>query len=332
MVQYKNTNNTINIRKESNMNNTFATLKKNRKSNFEKLTEELSKVAGGKVDFKKEDERFWYPAVDKAGNGYAVIRFLPAPQGEDIPFVRLFEHGFKGPSGSWYIENSLTTLGLPDPVSEYNSKLWNTGVEADKDKARKQKRKLSYFSNIYVIKDPANPENEGKVFLFRYGKKIFDKLYEANNPQFPDAKPMDPFDLWEGANFKVKIRQVEGYRNYDLSSFENPAPLFADDGRLERIWKQEHSLKDIVDAKNFKSYDELKAKFQRVMSLDEDSVTNGYDREEAPVRAPKAAKAKAARAHPEELPDELPEGLPEGDDDDLNFFKNIAEDDDELIA
>ena len=306
-------------------NTSFAQLKKNRKSNFNKLSEELAKAAGGKVDYKKDDDRIWYPAVDKVGNGYAVIRFLPAPAGEDIPFVRVFDHGFQGPSGSWYIEHSLTTLGLPDPVSEYNSKLWNTGLESDKDTARKQKRKLSYYSNIYVIKDSANPENEGKVFLFRYGKKIFDKLFEANNPKFEDENAIDPFDLWEGANFKLKIRNVEGYRNYDASSFEAPSKLFADDGKLEEVWKQAHKLQPFVDSKEFKSYDELKSKLHRVLGLGNDSRTNDELLDEAGFTLPtKKVKAAAPKKEPEieaEVESEI--------DDDLSFFKSIADDENE---
>jgi gp32 DNA binding protein like len=311
-------------------NTTFAQLKKNRKSNFEKLNEELKKAAGGKVEFKKDDDRIWYPDVDKVGNGYAVIRFLPAPEGEDVPFVRKFRHAFQGPTGSWYIENSLTTLGLPDPAGEYNTKLWNTGREADKDIARKQKRKLEYFSNIYVIKDGANPENEGKVFIFRYGKKIFDKLFEANNPKFEDEKALDPFDLWEGANFKLKIRNVEGYRNYDSSSFDAPSKLFADDGKLEKIWKQAHALKPFIDPKEFKSYDELKSKLNRVIGVGIEPEHEDHP-DERLEQFEKAHKPKAKAAAPKNEPELEPEV--EGDDDDLNFFRNIADDtEEELLA
>jgi hypothetical protein len=221
------------------------------KKSLEALTAELSKV-NGTGESKNSDDRFWTATVDKAGNGYAVIRFLPSPPDEDVPFVRVFDHGFQGPGG-WYIENSLTTIGKQDPVSEYNSKLWNSGVEANKEIARKQKRRLHFVSNIYVVSDPGNPTNEGKVFLYKYGKKIFDKLNDAMNPQFPGDEPVNPFDLWAGANFKLKIRNVEGYRNYDKSEFDKVGALLSDDEELEGIWKSEHSLQEFLAAKNFKS-------------------------------------------------------------------------------
>lgn len=287
------------------MNSSFGELKKNRQVNFDKLASELNK-ASGKTTESTNDDRFWYPATDKAGNGYAVIRFLPPPSGEDVPFVRIWNHGFQGPTGSWYIENSLTTLGKNDPVGEFNNQLWNSGLESDKEQARKQKRKLTFISNIYVIEDPANPENEGKVFLFKYGKKIFDKVYAANNPEFKDETPIDPFDLWEtGANFKIKIRNVEGYRNYDRSEFGSPGKLFEDEDKMERIWKQEHSLKEFLDPKHFKSYEELKAKLERVLGLtggttakpaaknvmeEDDDIPWGEPKAAAPKAAPAAAK------------------------------------------
>jgi hypothetical protein len=308
------------------MTNAFNQLKTNRKSNFDKLSAELDK-ASGKIDYKNEDDRMWYPAVDKVGNGYAVIRFLPAAEGEDIPFVRLFEHGFQGPGGSWYIEKSLTTLGRQDPVSEYNTKLWNTGLESDKDKARKQKRRLHYISNIYIVADPANPENEGTVRLFKYGKKIFDKLYEANNPTHPDEVKLDPFDLWEGANLKIKIRQVEGYRNYDSSSFEAPAPLFSDDKKLEEVWKKEYPLQGFIDPKDFKSYEELQAKFYRVMGLAPIGITSKED-------VLNVMESKGTRILKPKEVEELASVLPEAeeDSDDLNYFAKLAEDEESLIT
>jgi hypothetical protein len=265
-----NTINTI-IRKynntEKNMANTsFADLKKTRQSQIDKLTQEINKVSAPKQN-NGPDERFWEPTVDKAGNGYAVIRFLPAPKGEDFPFVRVFSHGFKGPSGSWYIENSLTTIGKPDPCSTFNTTLWNSGSESDKEQARQQKRKLHFISNILVIKDSENPDNEGKVFLFKYGKKIFDKINDLMHPQFDDESPINPFDLWEGANFKLKIRKVEGYRNYDKSEFDSTSAISTDDDELEAIWNQEHSLQEFIDPKNFKTYEELKTKLDRVLGV-----------------------------------------------------------------
>lgn len=212
------------------------------------------------------DERLWKPQVDKSGNGYAVIRFLPAPQGEELPWVRLWNHAFQGPTGQWYIENSLTTLNQNDPVSEYNSALWNSGVESDKEIARKQKRKLQYYSNIYVVEDSMNPENNGKVMLYRYGKKIYDKIMEAMQPEFADESAVNPFDLWEGANFKLKIRKVDGYWNYDKSEFDSPVQLKPTDEELEKIYGSCHSLADFTAPSNFKSYDELKARLDAVLS------------------------------------------------------------------
>ena len=212
------------------------------------------------------DERLWKPVMDKSGNGYAVIRFLPAPEGEDMPWAKVWNHAFQGPTGQWYIENSLTTVGQNDPVSEYNSKLWNSGVESDKEIARKQKRKLQYYSNIYVVEDPANPENEGKVFLYRYGKKIFDKIMEAMQPAFQDESPVNPFDFWEGANFKLKLRKVDGYWNYDKSEFADPSALFDNDEEIEALWKTEYSLADFTASSNFKSYDELKTRLDAVLA------------------------------------------------------------------
>ena len=213
------------------------------------------------------DERIWKPTMDKSGNGYAVIRFLPAPGGEDLPWVKLWNHAFQGPTGQWYIENSLTTMSKNDPVSEYNSKLWNSGIETDKEIARKQKRKLQYYSNIYVVSDSANKQNEGKVFLYRYGKKIFDKVMEAMQPAFEDETPVNPFDFWEGANFKLKLRKVDGYWNYDKSEFDAPSALLnGDDGDLEKIYGQQYSLAEFTAPSNFKSYDELKTRLDMVLS------------------------------------------------------------------
>ena len=212
------------------------------------------------------DERLWKPVLDKTGNGYAVIRFLPAVDGEDLPWAKVWNHAFQGPTGQWYIENSLTTLGNNDPVSEMNSAYWNSGVESDKEIARRQKRKLQYFSNIYVVSDPKNPENEGKVFLFRFGKKIFDKCMEAMQPAFEDETPVNPFHFWEGANFKLKIRKVDGYWNYDKSEFEAPSPLFDNDDAIEEVWKQQYALNEFTAPTNFKSYDELKTRLDMVLA------------------------------------------------------------------
>jgi hypothetical protein len=248
----------------------FSKLKRNSNS-FEKLTKAIESTSTNVEAGSKEDDRFWQPEVDKAGNGMAVIRFLPSPAvdgDEALPWVRYWNHGFQGPGG-WYIENSLTTLNQKDPVSEYNSVLWNSGIEANKEIARKQKRRLTYIANILVVSDPKNPENEGQIKLYKFGKKIFDKISEAMNPEFADETPLNPFDFWVGANFKIKIRQVEGYRNYDKSEFDKPSELLdGDDKKLEALWKKEYSLKEFVDPSQFKSYDVLKAKLDKILGLD----------------------------------------------------------------
>jgi len=304
----------------------FDALKKNRSKSLDKLNSQLEKISSKGYSDPNEG-KFWKPQRDKAGNGFAIIRFLPSPNGEEMPFVRIWDHGFQGPGG-WYIENSLTTINQDDPVSEYNSKLWNSGVDADKDQARKQKRRLKYTANIYVVKDSANPENEGKVFLYQFGKKIFDKLNDLMNPQFEDEDPVNPFDLWEGANFRLKIRQFEGYPNYDKSEFDAPSALSDDDAELERIYNQEHSLQELIDPKNFKSYAELKAKLYRVLALgdheamptataeddDEFDLSNmGNAQEAAPAPQPKAAPAPSSNF-----------SMDDDDDDDLSIFKELA--------
>lgn len=213
------------------------------------------------------DDTMWKPELDKTGNGFAVVRFLPTPEGEEMPWVSYFDHGFQGPGG-WYIEKSLTTLNKQDPVSEYNSQLWNTGIEANKEIARKQKRRLHYVSNIYVVSDPKNPDNEGKVFKYRYGKKIFEQLKEAISPAFADENAINPFDLrGEGADFKIKIRKVDGYWNYDKSEFNDPAPLFDDENKLNEVVASIHSLSDVIAPSEFKTYEELKEKLDRVLGL-----------------------------------------------------------------
>ena len=244
----------------------FSDMKQRSKTNLASLIKETEKISNPKSGFNDTDDRFWRPELDKSGNGYAVIRFLPAPEGEDLPWARIWNHGFQGPGG-WYIENSLTTLGQKDPVSEHNSTLWNSGIEANKEVARKQKRRLNYTANVYILKDPAHPENEGTIKLYRFGKKIFDKINDLMNPEFEDESPVNPFDLWAGANFKMKIRKVEGYSNYDKSEFEAPSALLEDDDKMEEIWKSENSLKELVSEDKFKTFDELKTKLDRVLGL-----------------------------------------------------------------
>jgi len=283
------------------------------RKSLEALNAELTKISNQDSGKKAGDDRFWTPTVDKAGNGYAVIRFLPPPAEEDVPFVRLYDHGFQGPTGLWYIENSLTSIGKPDPVSEYNTKLWNSGLESDKEVARKQKRRLHFISNIYVVSDPGNPDNEGKVFLYKYGKKIFDKLNEAMNPQFEDEQAVNPFDMWEGANFKLKIRKVEGYRNYDRSEFDGPSPLMEDDGELEKIWKSQFSLQEFVDPSNFKSYEQLQERLTRVLNLDKQPVQNKVEYQEE-----KSPELPTTEYRNTNVVDE------DDDDESLDFFKKLA--------
>ena len=256
------------------------------------------------------DERLWKPELDKSGNGYAVIRFLPSVEGEDMPWAKVWNHAFQGPTGQWYIENSLTTVGQKDPVSEHNTKLWNTGLESDKETARKQKRKLQYFSNIYVVSDSKHPENEGKVFLYRYGKKIFDKLMAAMQPEFEDESPINPFDFWEGANFKLKIRKVDGYWNYDKSEFETPSAL-GDDSVIESVWKKQYALKEFTASTNFKSYEELKTRLDAVLSgtVSVGNVTDTMDDE--PIASPKVDTKPV-------------ESKQEDEDDTMDYFNKLA--------
>jgi len=274
------------------------------------------------------DDRLWKLECDKSGNGYAVIRFLPAPEGEDLPFVKLYSHAFQGPGG-WYIENSLTTLGQKDPVSEHNTMLWNNGTDAGKEQARKQKRKLTYTANIYVVKDPANPANEGKVFLFKFGKKIFDKLTAAMQPEFEDEEAIDPFDFWNGANFKLKAKNVAGYRNYDSSEFSRQEPLLDDDDAMEAIWKKEYSLAELVAADQFKDYDALKKRLDYVLG------NKGTPRFQDPDEYDEEETTRGStRDLTEDLRDELNTLQPtrtvsssdeDEDDDALSYFARLAD-------
>ena len=285
-----------------------------RKSNT--LDKLLSQVQAENAPQEKKsyvDERLWKPELDKSGTGSAVIRFLPAPDGEELPWVKVFKHAFQGPTGKWYIENSLTTIGKNDPVSEHNSALWNTGLETDKETARKQKRKLEYYSNIYVVSDSKHPENNGKVFLFRYGKKIFDNIMAAMQPEFEDETPINPFDFWEGANFKLKIRKVDGYWNYDKSEFDSVSTLKDSDDALDSIWKTQYSLTEFTAPTNFKSYDELKKRLDDVLSgtvtptatamMDDDVVETPTFKSEPEPKIP---------------------SVDEDDDDTMSYFQKLA--------
>ena len=248
----------------------FANLKSSRGSSIDKLVKAAEAVSTPKTESNSyEDDRFWKPTRDKAGNGFAVIRFLPAQEGEDLPWVRYWDHGFKGPTGLWYIENSLTSIGQQDPVSEMNSVLWNSGRDEDKATARERKRRLHSVSNVLVVSDPENPQNEGKVFLYQFGKKIFDKIMDVMQPQFADEEPVNPYDFWEGADFKIKIRKVEGWINYDKSEFSAPSALYeGDEERLEEVYNKLYSLQDFLKPENYKTYDELKMKLNRVLGVD----------------------------------------------------------------
>jgi hypothetical protein len=306
-------------------NNSLSDLRKNR-GNFDSLMKAVESIANPTTEKRGDDDRFWKPTVDKAGNGQAVLRFLPAPAGEELPWVRIWDHGFQGPTGKWYIENSLTTLNKPDPVGELNSELWNSGIEANKEIARKQKRRLSYISNVLVIRDPANPENEGKVFLYKYGKKIFDKIKDVMQPTFEDEKPVNPFDLWEGANFKLRIRQVEGYRNYDKSEFDGATPLDDNEDKLEQIWGKTHSLNAFLDPSNFKSYDELKNKLSAVLStgarVPTAERTTPLDAEDELFVETKMKSAPAAS----KASDTPPWNTDDDEDDTMSYFSSLADD------
>jgi len=302
----------------------LADLRKSR-GGFDSLMKEVEKIANPQSESNnKNDDRYWQPEVDKAGNGYAVIRFLAPPKGEELPWVRIWNHGFQGPTGKWYIENSLTTLGKQDPVSELNTELWNSGSEANKEVARKQKRKLTYITNILVVQDTKHPENEGKVFLYKFGKKIFDKIKDVAEPQFEDEKPLNPFDFWEGANFKLKIRNVEGYRNYDKSEFDTPSPVSNDDSIIEAIWSKQHSLTAFLEPKNFKSYDELKKKLTMVLSNGAPPVKPAESvdlDEDASFTRPAAQVTRTPAPTPKQ------DVNFDDDDESLSYFSKLASDD-----
>ena len=294
----------------------FQDLKKSR-SGFDTLQKSLETSGGNNTQKSFADDRFWKIEMDKSGNGYAEVRFLPAPTGEDMPWVQYWDHGFQGPGG-WFIEKSLTTLNKQDPVSEHNTELWNSGIEANKDIARKQKRRLHYVSNIYVVSAPAHPENEGKVFLYRFGKKIFEMLKDKMQPQFEDETPVNPFDLWEGANFKIKLRKVGGFWNYDKSEFSAASPLFDNDDQLEATWNSQHSLQGVIAPDQFKSYDELKEKLERVLGLAVPTAT-----------AASRSEDFTDTAQPSPIPSVSETAIPSTDadeDDNMSYFEKLAND------
>jgi hypothetical protein len=313
----------------------FENLKKQSKlgSLTDKLVKEVEKMSTGGSG--GADERFWKPEMDKTGVGSAIIRFLPAPDNEDLPWVKLYSHAFQGPGG-WYIENSLTTLGQKDPISEHNRELWNTGTEANKEIVRKQKRKLSYYSNIYVVKDPAHPENEGKVFLFKFGKKIFDKILNAMQPEFEDEEPINPFDFWGGANFRLKIRKVEGYWNYDKSEFDSASALMDDDDALEALWKKEHSLSAIVAADQFKSYEDLEKRLKMVLGqktaaravAEQEEMYESYNTK--PVSKEESVMEELEQSYARSKSPSLPKvtSVPDDEDEDdaMKYFQKLVDD------
>jgi len=313
----------------------FAALKKNSNSSFEKLTRELEKVASSQQS-SSNDDRFWKPELDKSSNGYAVIRFLPAPDGEDLPWAKLFSHAFQGPGG-WYIENSLTTINKSDPVGEMNRELWNSGRDSDKEIARKQKRKLSYYSNIYVVRDPLHPENEGKVFLFKFGKKIYDKIIGAMQPEFEDETPINPYDFWAGADFKLKIKKVAGYWNYDSSEFASVSTLGGfDDDQLEEIYAKTNSLVAFTELSNFKTYEELQKRLTTVLNTKkqprvdmetEENESFGDMSEGRGFNSPDITDSRAPV--PEPVREEIkPRESSKDEEDALSFFANLAQFDD----
>lgn len=299
----------------------FANLKRNRNS-IDKLVAAAQASGGGEKSSYK-DERMWKPTVDKMGNGYAVVRFLPAAEGQDLPWVRYWDHGFKGPTGKWYIERSLTSIGQEDPVGKLNSKLWNMS-EDDKSPTRKQardqKRRLHYVANVLVISDPANPENDGKVFMYQFGKKIFDKLMDAMQPQYADETPMDPFNFWEGASFKIKIRKVDGWVNYDKSEFDNPSALSDDDAYLEGVYNSMHPLNEFTDPKFYKSYAELEAKLNDVLGQEayltpQQEVSLGYESPAPTMR----------EAPPQSIEEMVSNDADDEDEDDtMSYFAKLA--------
>jgi hypothetical protein len=306
----------------------FSNLKNNRKKAIDDLVNAVASSEGSAGKKSYGDDRFWKPTRDKAGNGYAVIRFLPAKEGEDLPWVKYFDHGFKGPTGQWYIENSLTSIGQDDPVTEANSILWNTGREEDKQTARDRKRRLHYVSNILVVSDPSNPENEGKVMLYKFGKKIFDKIMDLMQPQFQDEEPVNPYDFWEGADFKLKIRKVEGWVSYDKSEFSTPEGLFdGDDERLEEVYNKLYSLQDFIDPKNYKSYADLKTKLNKVLGVDAGHAAAAPSALPETTAAPTIAATQPAMAEPEVSASPAPSAADE-EEDTLSYFAKLAQQDD----
>lgn len=309
------------------------TLRNMRNQDFGAISSAFDKVSNPQSDQKSfDDDRFWKLEKDKAGNGSAVIRFLPRVEGDELPWVKIFSHGFKGPTGKWYIENSLTTLNEADPVGELNTRLWNESSDDNspgRKQARDQKRRLQFYSNILVISDPKHPENEGKVFLFKYGKKIFDKIMNKAKPTFEDERPVNVFDLWEGANFKLRMRNVEGYPNYDESVFAEPGPVAPSDEQILSVVNKQYKLSEFLDRKNFKSYDELKAKLESVLSGTTSSVPSAMELMNDPVPVAQPKQFAEAPAPSYSSAPAATSKIPEINDDDdmMAMFQRIADED-----
>ena len=290
---------------------------KQRSQNKDALIEKLSSLDSNEKKSYKDD-RFWRPTVDDSGTASAIIRFLPECEGEEDAAVLYFSHAFQGPGG-WFIENSRTTFGEKDPVSEYNSRLWNSGIQANKDMvSQKTKRKKNFVSNILVVSDPACPENEGKVFLFRYGMKIHQKLLDAMKPEFADEDPIIPFDFWQGANFRLRQRKVAGYPNYDKSEFDSPSALFdGDEEKLKAVWEQQHALSEFVDPANYKSYDELKTRLETVLGGTQPTTTAENTALDEKVEVSSTSEAAPQRESVE----------PDSEEDALSYFQRLSEED-----
>lgn len=300
----------------------LADLRKLRTSNLDSIANALKKTT-----FEKEDDSsFFKLEKDKAGNGSAVLRFLPKHPDDDLPFVSIYSHAFQNPTNKrWYIENSRTTINEADPVAELNSKLWSTGLESDKEVARRQRRKLTYIANVLVVHNPANPALEGQVMQFKFGKKIFEKLADATKKsEFPDdPPPFDPFDPFGGANFKLRQREVEGYPNYDKSEFAGVSPISEDEDKLLEVLNKIQPLKPLVDASKFKSYDDLKKKLDSVLNANQagaapsaqEVIENVSSKPTAAKPAGKVAEAPAPKSKAADIEDT---------DDIEDYFKNLA--------
>jgi hypothetical protein len=301
-------------------------LRKMRNADFSTITAELEKIVSPSTNRSDDDERYWKPTRDKVGNGSAEIRFLPRLEGDDLPWVRVYSHAFKGPTGKWYIENSLTTIGQDDPVGKINQDLWNTGLESDKNKARDQKRRTSFIANVYIVNDPANPDNNGTVRLFKFGKKIFDKIMDKAKPAFAEDKSVNVFDLWDGANFKLRVKNVEGFPNYDQSFFDSQSELLGgDENKLLSVIQKQHPLREFLDPKNFKSFEELSRKVNSVLYPNQQqetptaaSMTESY----------KAPEIKSATPSFESKMPSTPNPMSSGDEetDLMSYFNSLASD------